>query len=276
MVLGSIVFVQCGSALATSLFDDVGTAAAVFLRSFFGALILIIATRPRSLAGFSRPLVREVVSFGLVLTAMNLAFYEAIDRLPLGTAVTLEFLGPLGVALAGTRRPQDLIWVVLAAGGVFLLSGGIGGDSEVLGVAFALLAAACWAAYIVLNARIGGRHEGLVPLALAMALSAVLTVPFGIHATGEGLLSPGLLATGLAVGLLSSTLPYALELEALRTLPNNVFGVLLSLEPAVAAMIGFLALSQGLSAAEIVAVAMVVIASAGALRGTGARPPVVD
>jgi inner membrane transporter RhtA len=275
MVLCSIVSIQCGSALATSLFDDVGTAAAVFLRSFFGALILILATRPRSLAGFSRPLVREIVLFGVVLSAMNLAFFAAIDRLPLGTAVTLEFLGPLGVALAGTRRPRDLLWVVLAAGGVFLLSGGIGGDSEVLGVAFALLAAACWAAYIVLNARIGGRHAGLVPLALAMALSAVLTLPFGIHAGGN-LLSAGTLATGLAIGLLSSALPYALELEALRTLPNSVFGVLLSLEPAVAAVIGFVALSQGLSAAEIVAVAMVVIASAGALRGAGARPPVVD
>jgi inner membrane transporter RhtA len=275
MVLCSIVSVQSGSALATTLFDGVGSAAAVFLRSGFAALLLLLAARRLPLPSLDRSLAREVVVFGLVLSVMNLSFYAAIDRLPLGTAVTLEFLGPLGVALAGTRRRRDLIWVALAAGGVFLLSGGIGGGSEILGVALALLAAACWAAYIVLNARLG-RHEGLAPLALAMAASAVMTLPFGIGAVGEGLLSPATLATGLAVGLLSSALPYALELEALRTLPNSVFGVLMSLEPAVAALIGFLALSQGLSAADIVAVAMVVVASAGALRRAGARPPVVD
>jgi inner membrane transporter RhtA len=275
MVLCSIVSVQCGSALATTLFDDVGTTAAVFLRSAFAALLLLLAARRWGLPDLDRRLAREVVVFGLVLSVMNLAFYGAIDRLPLGTAVTLEFLGPLGVALAGTRRRVDLIWVALAAGGVFLLSGGIGGESELLGVALALLAAACWAAYIVLNARLG-RHEGLMPLALAMAVSALVTLPFGVNAVGEGLLSPGTLATGFAVGLLSSAVPYVLELEALRTLPNGVFGVLMSLEPAVAALIGFIALSQGLSAAEIVAVAMVVIASAGPLRGAGAPPPVVD
>lgn len=275
MVLCSIVSVQCGSALATTLFDDVGSAAAVFLRAGFAALLLLLAAHRRRLAGLDRRLLREVVVFGLVLSAMNLAFYAAIDRLPLGTVVTLEFLGPLGVALAGTRRRVDLIWVALAAGGVFLLSGGIGGGSEILGVALALVAAACWGAYIVLNARLG-RHEGLMPLALAMAVSAVVTLPFGINAVGEGLLSANTLAVGLAVGLLSSAVPYVLELEALRTLPNSVFGVLMSLEPAVAALIGFIALSQGLSASEIVAVAMVVIASAGALRGAGARPPLVD
>jgi inner membrane transporter RhtA len=275
MVLCSIVSVQCGSALATTLFDGVGSTAAVFLRSAFAALLLLLAARSRRLLSLDRRLLREVVVFGLVLSVMNLSFYAAIDRLPLGTAVTLQFLGPLGVALAGTRRRVDLIWVALAAGGVVLLSGGIGGDSEVLGVALALLAAACWAAYIVLNARLG-RHEGLMPLALAMAVSALVTLPLGIHAVGEGLLSAGTLATGFAVGLLSSAVPYVLELEALRTLPNGVFGVLMSLEPAVAALIGFLALSQGLSASEIAAVAMVVIASAGALRGAGAPPPVVD
>jgi len=276
MVLGSIVSVQCGAALATTLFDQVGSSATVFLRSAFAALLLLLAAHRHRVTGLERRLIREVVVFGLVLSAMNLAFYAAIDRLPLGTAVTLEFLGPLGVALAGTRRRIDLIWVALAAGGVFLLSGGIGGGSEVLGVALALFAAACWAAYIALNAQLGSRHAGMGPLALAMAASALITLPFGIGAVGDGLLSPGTLATGLAVGLLSSAVPYALELEALRTLPNSVFGVLMSLEPAVAALVGFLALSQGLSAAEILAVAMVVIASAGALRGTGSRPPLVD
>jgi inner membrane transporter RhtA len=276
MVLGSIVSVQCGAALATSLFDDVGPPAAVFLRSLFAALLLMLAARHRGFAGFDRALGREVVLFGFVLSAMNLSFYAALDRLPLGTTVTLEFLGPLGVALAGTRRRRDLIWVALATGGVFLLTGGIGGESEVVGVALALVAAACWAAYIVLNARIGARHESLAPLALAMAASALMTLPFGIDAGAADLLAAGALATGIAVGLLSSAIPYALELEALRTLPNSVFGVLMSLEPAAAALIGFIALSQSLSASEVVAVGMVVVASAGALRGTGARPPVVD
>ena len=273
LVLVSIVSVQCGSAVATGLFDQAGPAGTVLLRSAFAALVLLIVSR-RSLAGDRDPrLLRDAFVFGVVLAAMNLSFYESLERLPLGTAVTLEFLGPLGVALAGTRRPRDLVWVALAGGGVALLSGGIEGGSELLGIALALTAAAFWAAYIVLNARLGSRHEGLAPLALALSFSALLLLPVGVAGAGGDLLAPAVLATGLAIGLLSSAIPYGLELEALRTLPSAVFGVLMSLEPAVAALVGFLALSQGLSASELVAIGLVVTASAGALRSAATPAP---
>jgi inner membrane transporter RhtA len=277
LVLVSITSVQCGAAVATGLFDQVGPAGSVLLRSVFAALVLL-AVAQRSLGAARRDpgLTRDAFVFGFVLAAMNLCFYGAIDRLPLGTAVTLEFLGPLGVAVAGTRRPRDLVWVALAGGGVALLSGGIHGGSELLGIVLALTAAAFWAAYILLQARLGSRHEGLAPLALALAFSALLLLPVGIAAGGGELVEPAVLATGLAIGLLSSAIPYALELEALRTISSAVFGVLMSLEPAVAALVGFLALSQDLSASEIVAVAMVVVASTGALSGAGFSRPVDD
>jgi inner membrane transporter RhtA len=272
IVLVSILSVQCGSAVATGLFDRVGPVGTVFLRSLFAAALLLPFARPR----LDRRLARDAFVFGLVLACMNLSFYEAIDRLPLGTAVTLEFLGPLGVALAGTRRPRDLVWALLAAGGVALLSGGIDGGSELLGIVLALTAAALWAAYIVLSARLGSRHEGIAPLALALSCSALLLLPAGVAVGGADLLVPGVLAVGLAIGLLSSAIPYVLELEALRTLSNAVFGVLMSVEPAMAALIGFVLLGQGLGASEIVAVGMVVVASVGALREAGFSQPVDD
>jgi inner membrane transporter RhtA len=275
LVLVSITSVQCGAAIATGLFDRVGPGGTVLLRSAFGALALLLIAR-RGLGARDPRLTRDALLFGLVLAAVNLAFYEAIDRLPLGTAVTLEFLGPLGVALAGARRLRDLVWVALAGGGVAILSGGIEGGSELLGIALALTAGAFWAAYIVLNARLGSRHEGFAPLALALSFSTLLLLPVGIADGGSELLAPAVLATGLAIGLLSSAIPFACELEALRTLSSSVFGVLMSLEPAVAALVGFLALSQDLSASEVLAVAMVVLASIGALRGAGFTQPVDD
>ncbi len=276
LVLISISSVQCGSALATSIFDQVGPGGTVLLRSAFGAAAMLLVSR-RSLAAERDPrLVRDAFAFGLVLAAMNFSFYESLDRLPLGTAVTLEFLGPLGVAVAGTRRPRDLIWVALAAGGVVLLSGGIEGGSELVGIVLALTAAAFWAAYILLSARVGSRHQGLAPLALALSFSALLLLPVGVATGGTDLLLPAVLATGLAVGLLSSAIPYGLELEALRRISSSVFGVLMSLEPAVAALVGFVGLSQGLSATDVLAIAMVVAASLGALRGAGFSQPVDD
>jgi inner membrane transporter RhtA len=272
MVLVSISSVQLGSALATTLFDRVGPAGTVLLRSLFAAAILLAIFRPRP----DRALLRDGFLFGLVLAAMNLSFYESLDRLPLGTAVTIEFLGPLAVAVAGTRRPRDVIWVVLAGGGVALLSGGIEGGSELLGIALALSAATFWAAYIVLGARVGSRHEGLAPLAVALGFSALLLTPTGILGGGTDLLHPAVLAVGLGVGLLSSAIPYGLELEALRHISSAVFGVLMSLEPAVAALVGFVALSQGLTTSEVIAIAMVVVASLGALSGAGFSRPVDD
>jgi inner membrane transporter RhtA len=273
MVVGSILSVQCGAALATTLFGRVGPGGAVMLRSGFAALILLTAAR-RDLRPLRGQALRDVALFGVVLAAMNLSFYAAIDRLPLGIAVTLEFSGPLAVAVFGSRRRGDLLWAALAALGIVLLSGDFGGGAIDLGGALlALLAGAFWACYILISARVGGRSEGLGGLAVAMAFSALLLIPFGVVQGAGELGAPGVLAAGLGVGLLSSAIPYALEIEALRRLPNAVFGVLMSLEPAVAALVGFLALSQGLSAIEAAAIALVVIASAGALRSAATPAP---
>jgi inner membrane transporter RhtA len=270
-VLASIVSVQCGAALATTLFDEVGPGGAVLLRSLFAAVALAVFARS-GLAALRRELRRDVAVFALALAAMNLCFYESLDRLPLGVAVTLEFVGPLGVAVLGTRRRLDAVWGLLAAVGIVLLSEGSShGSIDAFGAALALAAGGFWGLYILQSARVG-RAPGLGGLAAAAAISTVIVAPFGIAQGGVELLAPAVLAVGLGAGLLSSAIPYALELEALRRLPNAVFGVLMSLEPAVAATIGFLALSQSLAAVQLAAIALVVIASAGALRSASTPP----
>jgi inner membrane transporter RhtA len=273
MVVASITSVQCGAALATTLFDKVGSSGAVLMRSAFGAVVLV-ACAGRSLPPVRVWVSREVVLFALALAGATLCFYAALDRLPLGVAVTFEFVGPLGVAVFGSRRRRDLIWVALAAAGIVLLSdaGGEGG-LDPLGVALALAAAGFWALYILQSARIGADHPGLGGLGAAMIVATVLVAPFGIAQGGTDLLAPAVLAVGLAVGLLSAAIPYALELEALRRLPSAVFGVLMSLEPAAAALIGFIALSQDLALIEVIAIGLVVAASAGALRSAATPVP---
>ena len=273
MVVGSIVSVQCGAALATTLFEEIGSSGAVFVRSLLGALVMLAVAR-RSLRIRRGRQLWDVVLFGAILAGLNLAFYASLERLPLGVAVTLEFVGPLGVAVFGSRRGRDVVWALLAAAGIVLLSDPVGsGGIDPLGAALALAAGGFWAAYILQSARVGRSYPGLGGLALAMAASAVIVAPFGIAQGGGELLTPANLAVGLAVGLLSSAIPFALELEALRRLPSAVFGVLMSLEPAVAAIVGFVALSQGLSAVEAVAIALVVAASAGALRSAATPAP---
>lgn len=273
MVLGSISSVQCGAALATTLFGAIGPAGTVFLRGGFAALILLGVAR-RDVARVRRSDLRDIALFGVTLAAMNFCFYASIDRLPLGVAVTFEFAGPLAVAVFGSRQRRDLIWAGLAAAGIVLLSGGFGGGSiDLFGAVLALTAGGFWAGYILLSARVGERSEGLGGLAVAMAISALLLAPVGLATGGGGMGSAGVLARGLAVGLLSSAVPYALEIEALRRLPNAVFGVMMSLEPAVAALVGFVALGQGLNWSEAVAIALVVAASAGALRSAATPAP---
>jgi inner membrane transporter RhtA len=273
MAIGSILSVQSGAALATTLFDQVGPWGAVFMRSGFGALVLLVLARG-SLRPLRGPQLRDVVVFGVALAAMNLSFYAALDRLPLGVAVTLEFVGPLGVAVFGSRRGRDVIWALLAGAGILLLSDGAGGGGiDPAGAALALTAGGFWALYILQSARVGNSYPGLGGLATAVAISAVLVAPFGIAQGGGALLVPSTLAVGFAVGVLSSAIPYALELEALRRLPNAVFGVLMSLEPAVAATIGFVALSQDLALVEVVAIGLVVVACAGALRSAATPVP---
>ena len=267
LVVVGIGSTQLGAAIAKSLFDELGPTGTVFLRITFAALALALLWRPGLRRWGRRDLALAAV-FGVALAGMNLSFYAAIDRLPLGVAVTLEFSGPLGVALLGSRRALDVLWALLAAAGIVLLADP-GGGVDPLGVGLALTAGACWAAYILLSQRAGQRFPGGTGLALAMSIGAVLVLPVGVAGGGAELLSGGALLVGAAVGLLSSAIPYSLELEALRRLRTQVFGVLMSLEPAVAALVGFAVLGELLGVREFVAIMLVVVASAGATRAAG-------
>jgi len=270
---GAILSIQVGAAVATSLFSEVGPAGTVFLRLVFATLILAAIFRPGLdlLRGSSAPV---ILLFGVALAGMNFCFYEAIDRIPLGVAVACELVGPLAVAVTGSRRPRDLAFVAAAALGIFLLTGPLGGSPDALGIALALLAGGFWGIYILVGARMGREVPVGTGLAVAMGVAALLgTVP-GIVSGGGGLLEPSVLAVGLVVGLMSSAVPYSLELRALRSLPTRTFGVLMSLEPAVAAGVGLTVLGQGLTFGEAAGIACVVLASAGALAEAGAPTPV--
>jgi inner membrane transporter RhtA len=271
LVLLAAASVQFGAALARTLFDDLGPGGTVLLRVLFAAVVLALVWRP-SLRGRSSRDLALAVAFGVSLAAMNLAFYLAIDRIPLGIAVTFEFVGPLGVAVAGSRRAVDLLWVALAAAGILLLTDFGQGGLNAAGVGLALLAGAFWAAYILLSARVGGAFEGGSGLAIAMAVAAVLLLPVGIADGGDSLLEPGLIALGMGVALLSSAIPYSLELEALRRMPARVFGVLMSLEPALATLAGLVVLGQVLAGREVAGILLVVAASAGAARESAVQP----
>ena len=273
MVLAAAGSLQVGAAFAVTLFDDLGPGGAAFLRLALAAVVLLAIWRPR-VRGHPRADLRVAGAFGVALGLMNWSIYEAIDRIPLGVAVTIEFWGPLAVAVVGSRRPLDLLWAALAAGGILLLADPGGGAIDAAGVALALLAGGCWAAYIALSARTGRVFPGGTGLAIAMAVGALVVLPAGVAQGGGALVQPGLLAGALVVALASSVLPYSLELEALRRLPAAVFGVLMSLEPAVAALAGLVLLGQSLVAREWVAIVLVVAASAGAAAlGTRGRTP---
>lgn len=263
LVLIGIVSVQVGAALAKQLFTATGAAGAVTLRLFFAGVVLLVVWR--SALRIERRALPVVLGYGTVLAAMNLCFYQAIDRIPLGMAVTIEFLGPLTVALVGSRRWTDPVWAVLAGGGVLLLTKA-GGDVGWSGVLFALAAGALWASYILLSAALGDRTSGGGGLAIAMAFGGVLMIPVGIAEAGATLLQPSVLAAGFGVAMLSSVLPYSVELEALRRIPPRVFGVLMSVEPAAAAFAGLIVLGQVMHAAQWAGVICVVAASIGATR----------
>jgi len=271
LVIAGIASVQIGAAFATKLFDDLGPAGTVLLRVAFAALILLAISRPRWRSHSASEL-RLAALFGLTLAFMNLSFYKALDHIHLGIAVTIEFLGPLAVVLAGTRTRLDLLWAVLAATGVALLGGVSGANAT--GVFFAALAGAFWALYILVNARVGRAFSGGDGLAMAMTIGVIPLIPFGIADGGSNLLDPSLLAVGLAVAVLSSVIPYSVEVEALRRLKPSVFGILMSLEPAMAALAGFIVLSQDLSALDVVAMCLVITASIGATRHTRGPEPV--
>jgi inner membrane transporter RhtA len=271
LVFAAACSVQGGAAVAKSLFPQLGPPGVVFLRLLFGSAALWAIARPQ-LRGRPRADLRLVAALGVVLVSMNIAFYEAIDRTPLGVAVTVEFLGPLAVAVLGSRKAVDLLWVVLAGAGVGLLAEGGGGAVHPLGIILAATAGFFWALYILLSVRVGQRFSGASGLAPAMALGALLMAPWGILSAGHHLRDPQLVGAAVGVGLLSSALPWSLELEALRRLPPHVFSVVLSLEPALAAVAGFVFLHEHLHTRAWAAIALVVVASAGA---AGRRTPPV-
>jgi inner membrane transporter RhtA len=294
LVLTGVVCVQVGAGLAARLFSQVSPAAVTGLRLWAAALLLAVLGA-RGLRREITGLVRRrawadaavVVAFGLTLAVMNYSIYQAFARIPLGVAVTVEFLGPLAVAVAATRRALDLAWVALAAAGVALLSQAGGpaaaahpvlshgagapalagptvGGLDLAGLLFALAAAVSWAIYILLSAATGRRFPGSSGLTVAMIVAALAVTPAGLLAGGRSLLRPGVLATGAAIGLLSSIIPYSLELETLRRVPPKVFGIWMSLEPAIAALVGLVMLGQSLSLLEWAAIGCVTLASAGA------------
>ena len=271
LVIVAITSLQFGAALAGTIFDEIGAAGTSLLRSLFAAAILLAIWRP-SLRGHPARDIRLVALFGLVLGAMNLCIYESFSRIPLGIAVTIEFAGPLAVAAALSRLRLDLAWAALAAAGIVLLTDPGGGGVDTLGVVLALVAAACWAAYILIAQAAGRVFTGGRGVALAMAVAVLVPLGPGIAGGGSALLEPRWLAIGCAVALMSSVLPYSLETEALRRVPANVFGVLMSLEPAVAAIAGFAVLGQDLRARDIVAIALVVAASIGVTRAAPLPP----
>jgi inner membrane transporter RhtA len=243
----------------------------VLLRLAVGALVLVAVARPR-VRGRSRGQLLLVLAFGAVLAGMNSSFYAAIDRIPIGIAVTIEFAGPLSVAVAGSRRLFDAVWVVLAAAGVVLLTRGGGGALDPLGLGLAGVAGLGWACYILLSQRVGRSFPGVDGLALATAVGAVLVAPAGIVQAGGALADWRVLLVGIGVGLLSAAIPYSLEIEALRRLPARVFGVLMSLEPAVGALAGLVVLGEALRSHEVLAIALVCVASAGAAWAGRATP----
>lgn len=271
LVLGGIASVQLGAALATTLFAKIGAGGAVWLRLLSATIVLLAIWRPR-VRGRSRRELLLAATFGLVLAVMNLSFYSAIARIPLGIAVTIEFIGPLAVAVGGSRRRLDLVWVGLAAAGIVALMRGDPHGLNTLGVLFALFAGCLWGIYILLNARVGRAFERGTGLALAMTVACIVALPVGVGQGGTALLQPRSLALGAAVGILSSAIPYSFEMEALRRIATNVFGVLMSLEPAVAALAGLIVLGQALNGRELIGIALVVAASIGASRRAREAP----
>lgn len=262
LALLAILSVQIGAAVGKGLFPAIGPLGTTFLRQGFAAILLLLLWRPQ-VRRLTRAQYLNVLLFGVVLTAMNGAFYSALRFIPLGVAVTLEFVGPLGLALVQSRRVKDIVWALLAVVGILLLAPPGQEAINLMGVGLALLAGILWAGYILCSTRVGRSFTGGQGLALAVAVATVVIAPLGISSGGAALLRPQVLFTGMGVAILSSVIPFSLELEALRRLPSRVFGILMSMEPAVATLIGFLVLREAIGLREILAIALIISASVG-------------
>ena len=265
LIVAGTLSVQCGGGLASNLIREYGPLPMVTLRIVFGAIMLVAFQRAR-IRGTSRPALLSCLALGLILAAMNALFYVALSRIPLGVAVTIEFWGPLTVAVIGSRRPLDLVWVALAAAGIYILAGGRLEADDLVGVVAVFGAGLCWALYIGVGGRVAREWPDGRGLTLAMLVASALIVPvtLGLSDVRPLLVAPLALAGGVVVALFSSVIPYTFEIAALRRLPAATFGVLMSLEPAIAAAVGFFLLGQVLAASDLVAIAFVALASAGA------------
>ncbi len=266
MVLLAMLSVQFGAATAKSLFAPLGAPGVVFVRTGFAALVLWLIARPQ-VRQYSRHQWSSAIILGVVIAIMNLLFYESLVRLPLGVAVTIEFLGPLAVALLGSRKLRDLVWIVLAFGGVLLLApiGDLSG-LDPLGILFACGAAIGWAAYILLTSRTSKLFTGTTGLALAMSAAALVMLPLGVISAGPALLSIPLLFKGVVVAMLSTTIPFSLEFLALKRIPPRTFGILMAAEPAIAALAGLLLLSEQPTVRALAALVLVSAATIGVTR----------
>jgi inner membrane transporter RhtA len=272
-IVGSALSTQCAHALAVHAFRTVPVEGVVFARVAFAALALGLVVRltPRRLTGHTARAWRWAVAFGLAVALMNSCFYLSLDRLSLGTAQACEFWGPIAVAVAGSRRRLDLVWAGLALVGVLLLAGDVQGG-EAVGIVLALGAGGAWAAYIVIGRRVAHGWPGTTGLAIALTVAAVVLAPPGLAVASSQLAEPRALALCLGVGVLASALPYGLEQVALRRVPARTFGVLLALNPVAAATVGAVLLHQGLARSEAIAIVLVTVAAAGAMRGLTGHP----
>jgi inner membrane transporter RhtA len=275
LVLAELIGQDCGAAIAVLLYPSVGVFGTIALRVGFSGLVLLVVARPalpRRLADWG-----VIAGFGLAIAVMNTSFYLATERIPLGTTVTIEVLGPLVVSVVVGRRASAWLWAGVGLAGVLLLWGGDLGGLDPLGVGFAVLAALCWAGYILASTEAGRRFPRIDGLAWAMSVAGVLTLPAGIVASGPRMIEPAHLGLGLAVAVLSSAIPYGVEVFALRRLGPSPFGVLMSMSPAVAAGVGFVILHQPITVFGGIAIVLVAGASVGAvLTAPRRRPPIAE
>jgi inner membrane transporter RhtA len=265
LVLLAIIAIQVGAGLATHLFPVLGVEGTVAVRIILSALLLGIAARGR-VRTFGQVFLRNwilLIAFGLCVATMNLFFYQAIGRIPLGAAVAIEFIGPLGLAALSSRRAIHFIWIAIAAFGIVLLSPVSGADLDTLGVIFALLAGTGWAFFILLAGRVGKRVPGNDGLAIAMMVAAIIMIPFVAPVAVDLITDPLILLAGFGVALLSTTIPFTLEFQALKRLSARAYGVLISLEPAVAALVGAILLNERIGTQGMIAIACVVTAAIG-------------
>jgi inner membrane transporter RhtA len=262
-ILLSIISVQGGAVVAKGLFPVLGAGGTASVRIGLSALILVIAVRP-NLGSLKAAQWRAVIPYGIALGAMNFLFYCALARVPMGLAVALEFIGPLGLAMAGSRRKLDILWVVLAGAGIALIAPWSGKDIDLLGATFALLAGGCWAIYILLSKRAGAQLPGQMAVSVGMLFGAIAVLPFGLMEGNLHLMTPSILLMAIVLAIFSSVLPFSLEMQALRKMPARTFSILMSLEPAIAALAGWSLLGEHLKPEHWCAIACIVAASCGA------------